>query len=129
ARLRQPHDVREKLVRRSTGTSRINLSAMGFAKQGQGQTATSTTNRYFNYQLLLQLPTATSTTNCYFNYQLQQHTLTTSTATHWYYCLHHQNYYSHYELLNTRGSAAPYSKQRIDQPTVPLPSRCAAPQK
>jgi hypothetical protein len=91
-------------------------------------TAASITNCYFNHQLLLQPPTATSTTNCYFNhqlllqpptatsttnYQLQPHTLTTSTATHWYYCLHHQNYYCHYELLNTRGSAAPDSMQGL----------------
>jgi hypothetical protein len=35
--LHQPHDVREELVRRSASCGRINPSAMGFVKQGQGQ--------------------------------------------------------------------------------------------
>lgn len=38
ARPCQPHGIREKLARRLTETSRINLSAMGFVKQGQGHT-------------------------------------------------------------------------------------------
>ncbi|WP_220474899.1 hypothetical protein, partial [Burkholderia pseudomallei] len=36
AQLRQPHDVREELVRRSARCGRINPLAMGFVKQGQG---------------------------------------------------------------------------------------------
>jgi hypothetical protein len=36
-RLRQSHDVREKLVRSSAGKNRIIPSVMGLAEQGQGQ--------------------------------------------------------------------------------------------